>query len=139
MEIKCLGMYFNQSQITKEDEPSTELTIKKDILDHSSQELIGRFEFDIPSRSKIVFSVTVDGKKVDDYGTNLPYMESSGVYDTTLFKYPNSARANKLGKHKIHVKCGLITNIVESKEGLTVWKQAEAVSEADFIINLIGE
>lgn len=137
MKIECMGMYFNESSIDEDELPATELTIEKDVLDRSSGYIIGRFAFEIESRSKIVFEVTVDGRKVDDYGTNLPYMETSGNYDTTLFKYPNSAKANKNGKHKVHVKYGLIAGVVESQEGLIEWGDIQAIGEADFIINLL--
>jgi len=131
------GMFFNENQITKDDEPQMLLEIEKDVLDRSSGFIIGRFAFEIEARSKIVFEVTLDGVKIDDFGTNLPYMETSGVYDTTLFKYPNSARANKDGVHKVHVKAGLITGIVESQADLIEWKAVEATSESLFFIKLL--
>ncbi|MFA5306110.1 MAG: hypothetical protein WC365_01535 [Candidatus Babeliales bacterium] len=136
MEVKCLGMYFNETSIDEDEEPSIDLTIKKYDLDRSSGFIIGRFKFDIESRSKLVFSVTLDGKKVDDYGTNLPYFEKSGIYDTTLFHYPNSARANKPGIHRVHVECGLIDKIVESSDRMK-WYPAKAKSVADFVIRLL--
>jgi hypothetical protein len=75
--------------------------------------------------------------KVDGYGTNLPYIFSSGSYDTTLIKYPNSAKANADGTHLLHVKTGLITGIVESQLGLIVWDTVKAITEADFRITLL--
>lgn len=137
MKVICEGMFFNESSIDEDESPVTELTIEKDVLDRSSGFIVGRFNFDIENRSKIVFEVKVDGRKINDYGTNLPYMESSGKYDTTLFKYPNSAKANRDGKHKVHVKAGLIDGIVESQEGLIEWGSIQAISEVDFVINLL--
>lgn len=137
MEVDCLGMYFNETSIDEDENPSIDLTIKKDELDRSSGNIVGRFQFEIENRTKLVFTVTLDGRKVDDFGTNLPYMEHSGIYDTVLFHYPNSARAMKPGIHRVHVECGLIDGIVESKEGLVDWKPAQAKSVADFIIRLL--
>jgi hypothetical protein len=131
------GMFFNENQITKDDEPQILLEIEKDVLDRSSGYIIGRFLFNIASCSKIVFEVTLDGVKIDDFGTNLPYMETSGIYDTTLFKYPNSARANKDGIHRVYVKAGLITGIVESQEDLIEWDAIENTSESLFFIKLL--
>ena len=135
--LEIQGMFFNEKQIVKDDEPATELTIEKDVLDRSTGYIIGRFGFAIQNRAKIVFEVTVDGKKVDDFGTNLPYMENGGVYDCPLFKYPNSAKANKKGAHKVHVKAGLITGGVDSQLGLVTWGKVKAITEADFVINLL--
>ncbi len=131
------GMFFNENQITKDDEPQILLEIEKDVLDRSSGYIIGRFLFNITSRSKIVFEVTLDGVKIDDFGTNLPYMETSGIYDTTLFKYPNSARANKDGIHRVYIKAGLITGIVESQKDLIEWDAIENTSESLFFIKLL--
>jgi hypothetical protein len=131
------GMFFNENQITKDDEPQILLEIEKDVLDRSSGYIIGRFLFNIASRSKIVFEVTLDGVKIDDFGTNLPYMETSGIYDTTLFKYPNSARANKDGIHRVYVKAGLITGIVESQKDLIEWDAIENTCESLFFIKLL--
>jgi hypothetical protein len=136
MKVECLGMYFNETSIDEDEEPSIDLTIKKDELDRSSGNIIGRFQFDIESRTKLVFTVTLDGRKVDDFGTNLPYFEKSGMYDTVLFHYPNSARANKPGMHRVHVECGLIDHIVESSDKMK-WFPAEAKSVADFVIRLL--
>jgi len=135
MKITCEGIYFNKSSIASDDEPFTNLVIEKDVLDRSSGNIIARFDFEIESKSKLVFEVFFDGIKLDEYGTNLPYMETSGKYDTVLFRYPNSAKANRAGVHKIHVKCGLISGIVEASE-ITEWKEVEAISEADFYIKL---
>lgn len=135
--IECLGMFFNENEITKDAEPTTALNIEKDVLDRSSGFIVGRFGFEIDRRSKLVFEVTLDGVKMDDYGTNLPYMESSGVYDTTLFEYPGSAKANEDGEHNVHVKSGLITGIVENQLGLVDWAKVQAYSEADFTITLL--
>jgi hypothetical protein len=136
MKVNTLGIYFNESSIESDKEPSTELTIEKYDLDRSSGFIIARFNYEVETRSKLVFSVTVDGIKVDDYGTNLPPLEGSGDYDTTLFKYPNSAKANKLGKHIIKVKAGLIDGLVEVSSE-TKWKPAKAISEASFVITLV--
>jgi hypothetical protein len=60
-----------------------------------------------------------------------------GVYDTTLFKYPNWAQANRDGTHNIHVKAGLITGIAESQLGLITWGQVKGIRETDFTIKLL--
>lgn len=142
--LEIQGIFFNESEITKDEEPMEKLVIEKDVLDRSSGFIIGRFGFAIQNRAKIVFEVTVDGKKVDDFGTNLPYMENGGVYDTTLFKYPNSAKANKDGAHKVHIRAGLITGIVEGNTkgrneglGLTKWGEVKAIVEKDFVVELL--
>ena len=134
--LKVLGMYFNRIEIREEDEPSEFLTIEKDILDRSSGYILARFAFEIPARSKIVYEVFVDGVKVDDYGTNLPYLEKSGIFDTILFKYPNTAKANRDGTHVIFVRAGLIVGIVEKELGMVVWGKVKGYTEAEFKIKL---
>lgn len=136
MKIECEGIYFNEMSIESDKEPSQELTIEKYDLDRSSGQIIARFNYEIDSRSKLVFKVELDGVKVDDYGTNLPVVDESGNYDTTLFKWFNSAKANKLGKHKIKVTCGLIPNLVTESTDI-VWKEVQAISEANFIVTLV--
>jgi hypothetical protein len=137
VSVQCMGMFFNmQGGFRAEDVPATALTITKDVLDRSSGFIVGRFKADIKDRSKIVFGVTVDGVLVDGFGTNLPYVFTSGTYDTTLFKYPNTAAASTPGPHQVHVKVGLITGIVEKQLGLVVWDSVKGISEADFTITL---
>ena len=132
------GMFFNQQGgFREEDEPKGVLEIRKDVLDRSSGYIIGRFQYEIAARAKIVYRVSVDGKMVDDYGTGLPYGSGIGYYDTVLFKYPNSARANKLGSHAVQVEYGLITGIAESALGLLDWGKVRAKGEANFIIKLL--
>lgn len=136
-KLEVLGLYFNESEITKDEEPAQELVIPKDVLDRSSGFILGRFKFEIPARSKIVFEVFVDGIKIDDFGTNLPYMESSGVYDTTLFEWPGSNKANRDGNHRVEIKAGLITGIVEKELGMVVWGKVKAVTHAVFNVKLL--
>lgn len=136
MKINTLGIYFNENSIESDKEPSIELTIDKYDLDRSSGYIIARFNYEVETRSKLVFTVTIDGAKVDDYGTNLPAIEGSGDYDTTLFKYPGTAKANKIGKHVVKVKAGLIDGLVLESTA-TKWKEAQALSEATFVINLV--
>ena len=145
--LEIQGMFFNESEITKDEEPAEKLVIEKDVLDRSSGFIVGRFGFAVQNRAKIVFEVKVDGKRVDGYGTNLPYMENGGVYDCPLFNYndiENTASANKDGDHKIHVKAGLITGIVEGNTkgrneglGLVKWGKVKAIVEKDFVIELL--
>jgi len=136
-KLEVEGMFFNESEITKDEEPAIFLEIEKDVLDRSSGFIIGRFKFEIQNRAKIVFEVFVDGVKVDDYGTNLPYMEKSGVYDTTLFQWPNSKKANKDGMHSVQVKAGLIAGIVEKELGMITWGKVKAVTSEVFRVNLL--
>jgi hypothetical protein len=132
------GMFFDDwSGWTEEDEPEMELTIEKDVLDRSSGYIIGRFSYAIDARAKIVFRVSLDGKVLDDYGTGLPYGIGKGEHDTTLFKYPNGAKQNKDGPHKVHVDYALITGIAESQLGLIEWGKMTAKGTADFIITLL--
>jgi hypothetical protein len=132
------GMFFDDwAGWTEEDEPQEKLTIEKDVLDRSSGYIIGRFAYDIAARAKIVFRVTLDGKVMNDYGTGLPYGIGEGDYDTTLFKYPGSAKANKDGVHKLHVDYALITGIAESALGLLEWGELKAKGSADFEIELL--
>ena len=136
MDVKCVGLFFNESSIESDKEPSLELVISKDALDRSSGNIIARFEYNVESRSKLLFSVYLDGKQIDDYGTNFPFDSNGGFYDTVLFRYPNSAKANKLGTHKVRVICSIIPNIVESSEDLVDWKDATILSESNFLITL---
>jgi hypothetical protein len=143
--LEIQGMFFNeQGGFTEEMEPVEELTIEKDVLDRSSGFIVVRFGYVIQNRGKIVFEVSLDGKKIDGFGTNLPYLSSGGLYDTTLFEYPGTAKANKDGKHKVHVKAGIITGIVEGNTngkneglGLKTWGEVKGITEADFVINLL--
>ena len=132
------GMFFDDwAGWTEEDEPQEKLTIPKDVLDRSSGYIIGRFSYDIAARAKIVFRVTLDGKVLNAYGTGLPYGIGEGEHDTTLFKYPGSAKANKDGVHKLHVDYALITGIAESALGLLEWGELKAKGSADFEIELL--
>jgi hypothetical protein len=135
--VELTGMYFNKPEIRLEDEPAQELVIEKDILDRSSGMIIGRFEFKADARAKIVYKVYLDGKLIQEAGTNLPYESTTGTYDTVLMKYPNSARANTPGRHKIHVEYGMITGIAESQLGLLNWGGIKGATTADFLIRLL--
>lgn len=135
MDIELLGMFFNEVSIESDEEPQKKLVINKYNLDRSSKNIIGRFKYEINSRTKLIFNVSVDGVMVNEYGTNLPYETNAGNYDTVLFRYPNSAKANKDGLHKVHVEFGMIPNIVESSYKV-VWDDVVAPGEADFEIEL---
>jgi hypothetical protein len=135
--VELTGMYFNKPEIRLEDEPAQELVIEKDTLDRSSGHIIGRFEFKADARAKIVAKVFLDGKMIQEFGTNLPYETTTGTYDTVLFKYPNSARANTPGRHKVHVEYGMITGIAESQLGLLNWGKVKGATTADFLIRLL--
>ena len=135
--VELTGLYFNRPEIRLEDEPAQELVIEKDILDRSSGMILGRFEFKADARAKIAAKVFLDGKLVQEFGTNLPYETTTGTYDTVLMKYPNSARANTPGRHKIHVEYGMITGIAESQLGLLNWGTIKGATTADFLIRLL--
>lgn len=135
--VKLTGLFFNRWEIREEDEPESGLTIPKDILDRSSGYIFGRFEYKVDARAKLVFRVTLDGKVIAEQGTGLPYGVFSGRYDTVLFRYPGTVRANKDGNHLLNVKYGLITGIAESALGLLEWGQVRTVNEADFTIKLL--
>jgi hypothetical protein len=135
--VELTGLYFNKNEIRLEDEPAQELVIEKDILDRSSGMIIGRFEFKADARAKIVYKVYLDGKLIQEAGTNLPYESTTGTYDTVLMKYPNSARANTPGRHKVHVEYGMITGIAESQLGLLNWGKVKGATTADFLIRLL--
>ena len=135
--VELTGMYFNKPEIRLEDEPAQELVIEKDTLDRSSGHIIGRFEFKADARAKIVAKVFLDGKMIQEFGTNLPYESTTGIYDTVLFKYPNSARANIPGRHKVHVEYGMIVGIAESQLGLLNWGTIKGATTADFLIRLL--
>jgi hypothetical protein len=134
MKIKTTGITFNQTDLGSETEFTEELTIEKYDLDRSSGFIIAQFDYSVEELSKLVFSVTLDGKKVDDYGTNLPEVNGDGKYVTTLFKWPNSAAANKIKKHKIVVKTGLVKGFTEAS---IEWNPAEALSESTFYVTLV--
>ena len=135
--VELTGLYFNRPEIRLEDEPAQELVIEKDILDRSSGMILGRFEFKADARAKIAAKVFLDGKLVQEFGTNLPYETTTGTYDTVLMKYPNSARANTPGRHKVHVEYGMITGIAESQLGLLNWGGIKGATTADFLIRLL--
>lgn len=138
MDIDLLGMFFNETEIAEDEEPQKKLTIKKYDLNRSTGNIIGRFQFEINSRTKLVWTVTLDGVMVGEFGSNLPYNVSAGKYDTVLFRYPGSAKANKDGLHKVHVEFGIIPNIVESSTK-TTWDDIVAPGEVDFIIELLPD
>jgi len=135
--VELTGLYFNKNEIREEDEPSQELVIEKDVLDRSSGMILGRFEFRADNRAKIVYKAYLDGKLIQEAGTNLPDETTTGYYDTVLFKYPNSARANRPGRHKVHVEYGMIVGIVESQIGLLDWGEIKGSTTADFQIRLL--
>lgn len=133
--INLNGLFFNQRNIDSELEVYQSLKISKDTLDHSSGYIMGQFAFDnVDSRTALVWTVFVDGIKTDTYGSNLPDSLTTGVHNITLFKYPNSARANKLTTHKIHVSYGYITGIVENAS--VDWSSAQNIKEVDYTITL---
>jgi len=136
-QVSLSGMFFNQNEIREEDEPVQALTIAKDTLDRSSGFIVGRFKYKIDARSKIIWQVAIDGRQLDGYGTGVPYGASEGIYDTPLFRYPGSARANKDGLHKVHVEYGLITGIAENALGLLDGGRVRSIGSADFTINLL--
>lgn len=136
-KIELTGLFFNKIEIRAEDEPAQELVIEKDVLDRSTGMIFGRFEYKVPARAKIVFTTYIDGKRVVEQGSNLPYGATEGYYDIPIFRYPNTAAANKDGKHKVHVEYGLITGITESQLGLLQWGNVKAATSADFLIRLL--
>lgn len=135
--IELTGLYFNKSEIRAEDEPAQELIIEKDVLDRSTGMIFGRFEYKVPARAKIVWMAYIDGKRIFEGGSNLPYGATEGYYDIPIFWYPNSAAANKDGKHKVHVEYGVITGITESQLGLLLWGKVKSATSADFLIRLL--
>jgi len=135
MKVICEGIYFNERSIESDKEPSKELTIEKYDLDRSSGFIIGRFDFATDAKTKLVFEVEMDGVKIFKGGSNLPFDKQTGKFDIPLFKYPNSAKANKVGKHKIKITYGVITNIAESSTE-TEWDDVEDLQEADVVIIL---
>jgi hypothetical protein len=136
--VELEGMFFNQQAgFTEEDQPKQAITIEKDVLDRSSGYIIGRFRYKLDARAKVLYRVSVDGKVIDDYGSGLPYGSGAGTMDPTLFKYPNSAKANKDGTHQVHVDYALITGITESQLGLVEWGKFTAKGSADFEITLL--
>jgi hypothetical protein len=135
--VELTGLYFNRKEIREEDEPAQELVIESDVLDRSSGMILGRFEYKADNRAKIVYKVFLDGKFIQESGTNLPYESTTGKYDTVLFKYPNSARANTPGRHKVHVEYGMIVGIVEKQLGLLDWGKIKGATSADFLIRLL--
>jgi hypothetical protein len=135
MDVECIGMFFNESEISEDEDPQIALVIPKDTLNRSSGNIIGRFTYEINSKTKLVYRVYIDKVLVNEYRTNLP-STNSGKYDTVLFRYPGSARANKDGAHRIHVEYGLIPNIAEVSSKV-VWDDVVAPGEADFVITLL--
>jgi hypothetical protein len=135
--VELTGLYFNKPEIRLEDEPAQELVIEKDTLDRSSGMIIGRFEYKADARAKIVAKVFLDGKMIQEFGTNLPYESTTGIYDCVLLKYPNSARANIPGRHKVHIEYGMVVGIAESQLGLLNWGTIKGATTADFLIRLL--
>jgi len=136
--VELTGLFYNkQDGFRVEDIPAQELVIESDVLDRSSGMIIGRFEYKADARAKIVYKVYLDGKLIQEAGTNLPYESTTGIYDTVLFKYPNSARANIPGRHKVHVEYGMIVGIAESQLGLLNWGTIKGATSADFLIRLL--
>lgn len=136
--VELEGLFFDTwAGYTEDDEPETEMTIEKDKLDRSTRYFIGRFFYDVAARAKIVYSVYLDGRKIDDYGTGLPYASGTGTMDPTLFRWPNSAKANKPGPHKVRVEYALITGIAESALGLLDWGTLKSKKTAEFTVTLL--
>lgn len=136
-QVSLSGIFFNQNEIREEDEPAQALSISKDTLDRSSGYIVGRFKYKVDTRAKIIWQVAIDGRQIDGYGTGTPYGSIEGIYDTTLFRYPGTARANKDGPHKVHVEYGLITGIAENALGLLDWGKVKSIGSSDFTITLL--
>lgn len=135
MKVDFEGILFNEVGLGSESIPVTEMTIDKYDLDRSSGFIIGRFDFATDAKTKLVFEVEMDGVKIFKGGSNLSFDKQTGKFDIPLFKYPNSAKANKVGKHKIKITYGVITNIAESSTE-TEWDDVEDLQEADVVIIL---
>jgi hypothetical protein len=136
--VELEGLFFNMIDgFREEDEPEQAIEIEKDVLDRSSGYIVGRFRYKVAARAKIVFKVSFDGKVLGNFGSGVPYCSGEGTIDPTLFKYPNSAKANKPGVHKVKVEYGLITGISSSHVDLTTWGDVKAKGVADFTICLL--
>lgn len=112
VSAEVLGLFFGKYNTSSEgDEPGKQLTIAKDKLDHSSGFIVGRWQWSNESKYTIDLrcQVFVDGRAVEYQGKQ-PHISKPGeidrMLDTTLFRWPNTARANKLGQHTVTIRPG---------------------------------
>ena len=149
------GLFIpKQAAQTSEDVPLKNIEIKEDVLLHTSGFIQARFRYILNTRAKIVYLSTLDGRGLVDNritdeswvkeGTNLPYGAGLGYLDENILQWPNHAWAKTAGPHTIHLKVGLVDNIVEgdtkgANEGLGLlnWDQIHSVVEYDFPVNFI--
>lgn len=137
-EVELEGMFFDEwGGWTEDSEPVQSLELKKEEFNRSTRNIIGRFNYKIDARAKIVYQVYLDGKLVEGYGTGLPYEKGEGSYETILFKYPNGAKNNKAGWHIVDISYALITGIAEKGLGLIDWGQLKSKKEVRFGIKLV--
>lgn len=135
MDAKFLGMFFNQNQVASDDEPSTDLVIKKDTMNRSSGEILGRFSYKFENKAKLVWEVTIDGIKLGTFNNTLPTLPLEGNIDTTLFRWPGTAKANKLGKHIVNVKTGMIDKFMENSK-MIIEDTVDLVDDVTFTVTL---
>lgn len=139
MKAEILGLFFNRvggDTPTSEDAPGQELTIEKDVLDRSSGEIQGRLAYSVDSPYQLVWSVEMDGKYVSKGTLNIPPGSGSGIIDTSLFHYPNSAAAGKSGKHIVKIQVGLRKAFWQDLWNLSL-PSVEWFSTATFPITLL--
>ena len=123
MNADILGLFFGTyNTATGQAQPQTELTIKKEDLDRSSEIFVGRYIWQNTTGYTIALEcqVTIDGVPAQYYGGSNVVSGQAGQVDVPLFRWPGTAKANALGKHTIVVTPGLHKGVMGGQETFEV-------------------
>lgn len=137
MKAEIQGLFFDRfGTPTSDDVPVTALTVGSDELNRSSGNFRGRISFQVDGDYQLVWLPSLDGVELEKRGMNIPKGIMGGQIDVNLFRYPNSARANKPGSHTVTVQVGLRKGFWASVWNLSL-PSVQWMSTGTFTINLL--
>jgi hypothetical protein len=110
-KVDILGLLFGVYNTAEgQEDPKTDLTIKKTDLNQSSGNFVGRFAWSNTGgyTETILAKVKIDGVEVPAFGgSRVTTQGQNGTVDTVVFRWPNTAKANKIGMHVVEVTPGV--------------------------------
>lgn len=110
-KVDLLGLFFGTYNTAPGAEaPQKDLMIKKETLDRSTGNFVGRFAWinEGGYTATIDARVAIDGVPVPAMGgSRITTQGQKGEVDTVLFRWPNTAKANQPGRHTVEVTAGI--------------------------------
>ena len=110
-KVDILGLFFGvYNTAENQEDPKTDLTIKKTDLNQSSGNFVGRFSWINTGgyTEAILAKVKIDGVEVQAMGgSRVTTQGQKGIVDTVVFRWPGTAKANKIGTHVVEVTPGV--------------------------------